>query len=183
METFRLKNILIGFLLCSVAALAIGIEPVERIANEALNKGKVRGVEKCLSYSDSELLSADAVRAMCIRTFQRPLYDRDHATGRAGPRMDNESMGWGGFLENKTSDYVTTWVKIAIGIYDADGDEKEFFVETPIWIDPLGETEFLVETPDIERKQIESIDFCDHDDPAPTSCLTWGITEMKGLGI
>lgn len=183
METGKLKNYLIVGLLIFTAALIIGVEPVQKVVNETTQKGTLKGIESCMSYSSSDLLSDRAIRATCVRTFQKHLYHNDHAIGRAGPRMNQRSVGWGGTLENKTPDHVTTWVKIAVGIFDDEGNEKEYFAETSIWIDPLDEAEFSVDLPDVKQEQFESFEFCDHDDPAPKSCVTWGITEVMGVSI
>ena len=78
----ELSNRWIG---CLVVALVIGIKPVQRFTNEAVNSGTLRGVETCLSYSSSELLSPEAVRATCVAAFQKRLYGREHAQGRAAP--------------------------------------------------------------------------------------------------
>ncbi len=178
-----MKNYLIGALICLLAALAFGIEPVQRLVNEVTSQGTLRGVETCIEYSKSDLLSQDAVRASCVQSFQKRLYGPDFATGLAGPRMEQEKLGWGGTLENKTPDHVTTWIRIAVTIFDADGAKQEVFAETPIWIDPLDEAEFWVELPDLEREQLDNIAFCDIDDETPKACFGWGVTEVMGLAI
>ena len=127
---------------------------MQRVINEATNKGTLRGVETFMGYSKSELLSKDAVRSTCVQFFQIRLYDPDLATGKAGPRIDQGTVRWGGILANKTPDHVTTWVRISVIIFDADGTKQEVFAETPIWIDPMGEAEFRVELPDLEREQL-----------------------------
>ncbi|MCE8417413.1 hypothetical protein LZ190_01590 [Rhodovulum sulfidophilum] len=178
-----MKNYLIVGLLIIIAALVIGIEPVQRVINEATRKGTLSGIENCMSYSSSDLLSERAVRATCVRTFQKHLYHNDYATGRAGPRINQQTVGWGGTLENKTADHVTTWVKISVGIFDVEGNEQEHFAETPIWIDPLDEAEFRVDLPDVKHEQFESFEFCDYNDPAPKACVTWGVIEIMGVTI
>lgn len=184
MEMDGVKNFLIGGLICIVAVLAIGVKPVERLINETTNRGTLRGVETCMGYTGSVLISENAVRATCVETFQRPLYSEDYATGRAGPRLiEQERIGWSGSLENKTSDHVTTWVEITVRIIDEAGDERTFSAGTQIWIDPLSEATFTVELPDIEREQIEERDFCDHNDAPATNCFSWSITKIRGLSI
>ena len=182
-ETGKVKNYFIGFLVCIVVALLIGVDPVRKIANEAMNQGTVRGVDTCMSYSNSAALSKEAVRAMCVRTFQKRLYHGDYATGRAGPRGDLRTVSWSGTLQNKISDHVTTWIRISVTLYDADGVRQEFSAETPIWIEPLSEAEFKVEVPNLEPKQIRNIGFCDLDDLAPITCMDWGVTDIMGLSI
>lgn len=178
-----MKNFLIGVLSCLVAALAFGVEPVQRLVNETVNPGSVRGVENCLEYSRSELLADDIVREMCVRTFQRRLFNTDHATGRAGPRGGQSEAVWGGTLRNNTTDHVTTWVSIAVSIFDTDGVEQEYTAETTIWIDPLGEAEFRVELPDVEPTIFDDLEFCDHDELMPTDCMNWGVTGAMGLSL
>ena len=178
-----MKNYLIAGLICLVAALTIGIEPVQRLVNEASNHGTLRGVEKCMDYAKSELLSQEAVKASCVESFHVTLYIPELATGKARPRVDQGIAGWEGTLENKTADHVTTWVKIGVSIYDADGKEQQAFAETPLWIDPMGKATFQVELPDIKAEQLESIEYCDLDEQAPKSCMSWGVTDIKGLAI
>ena len=178
-----MKNYLIGGLICLVAALAFGIKPVQRVMNEAANQGTLRGVETCMNYSKSELLSQDAVKATCVQSFHNRLYIPDLAIGQAGPRIDQGKVGWGGTLANKTPSHVTTWIQISVTIYDADGTKQEVFAETPIWIAPLGEAEFRVELPELEGKQFDDIKFCDHDNTAPKTCIGWGVTDVMGLAI
>lgn len=176
-----MKNYLIVGLTCIIAALVIGVDPLLRMINEATRQGTLGGVEACLDYSSSDLLTDDAVKATCVTTFQRRLYGNEYASGRAGPREIGRDIGWGGSLQNKTPDHVTTRVKISVSVYDANGDEQEVFAETPIWIDPLSEAEFSVELPDLKREQFDDIEFCDFDDTKPTGCMTWGVTEVMGL--
>lgn len=178
-----MKNFVIVGLLCLVAALVFGIEPVQRVINEATRQGTLKGVETCMNYSRSELLSEEVVRAKCARTFQKPLYSNDYATGRAGPRTDRRTVGWGGTLENKTDDHVTTWVRISVSIFDTDGTEQEFLAETPIWIDPLGKAEFNVELPELESERLKDTAFCEHEDLAPKACITWGVVGVRGVTI
>lgn len=178
-----MKNYLIGGLICLVAALVFGVDPVQRVINEVTNRGTLKGVERCMDYTKSELLSQDVVRATCVQSFHNRLYIPDLATGKAGPRIDQGEVGWGGTLENKTPDHVTTWIRIAVTIFDAEGTKQEVFAETPIWIDPLGEAEFRVELPDLEREQFDHIAFCDEDDEAPKACMQWGVPGVMGLAI
>jgi hypothetical protein len=178
-----MKNYLIVGLMILVAVLVIGIEPVQRTINEATQKGTLKGIESCMNYSRSDLLSEQAVRATCVMTFQKRLFHNDHATGRAGPRMNQRNVGWGGILENKTPDHVTTWVKISVSVFDEEGTEKKYSAEIPIWIDPLAEAEFSVDLPDAKQEQFESTEFCGHDNPAPKACFTWGVVETMGATI
>ncbi len=179
----KVKNCLIGGLVCLTAALVVGVEPVQKVINKAMRKGTLKGAETCMEYTGSALLSEEAVKAKCVSSFQKRLYKNDHATGRAGPRLTQRSVGWAGVLENKTPDHVTTWIRISVSIFDKEGTEKAVFAETPIWTAPLGEAEFKVELPDLEIEQMENIEFCEHDDTTPKACMTWGVAGMKGLAI
>jgi hypothetical protein len=178
-----LKNYLIGGLICLVAALAFGIEPVQRMVNEAANRGTLRGMERCVEYSKSELVSQEAVKASCAQSFDERLYLPDLATGKAGPRVDQGMVLLEGLLQNKTADHVTTWVQISVNIFDAEGKEQKAFAETPLWIDPMGEAKFQVEFPDLKPEQLDPVKGCDLDDQAPKACFSWGITDVKGLAI
>lgn len=183
METGKLKNYLIAGLLIVISVMAIGVEPVERVINEATRKGTLKGIESCMNYSSSDLLSEQAIKATCVRTFQKNLYHDDHATGRGGPRVDQQNVSWEGILENKTPDHVTTWVKISVGIFDEEGKEEEYFAMTPIWINPLDQADFSVDLTGVKREQFEGFEFCNHDDPEPKACFTWGVREIMGVTI
>lgn len=178
-----MKNYLIGGLVCLLAFFIIGVEPLQRLINEATKHGTLRGVETCMVYSSSELLSQDAVKATCVSAFQKNLYDGDLATGRAGPENNEQTVLWGGTLQNKTSDHVTTWIQVSVSIFDANGTKQEVQAETSIWIDPLNEADFRVELPDLEREQLENVEFCDHEDLEPKACMAWTITDIMGLTI
>lgn len=178
-----MKNYLIGGLLCLLAAMVIGFEPLQRALNETTKQGTLRGAEVCMKYSNGGLLSEDAVKATCVATFQRSLFNGELATGRAGPRFNERTVDWGGTLENKTPDHVTTWIRIAVSIYDADGIEEKFFAETSVWIDPLNEADFIAELLEVEPEQLIDIGFCDHEDSDPTACLIWAVTDIMGLRI
>jgi len=89
------KNYLIGGLICLVAALVFGFKPVQRVINEATNRGTVRGVETCMDYLKSELLSRDTVKTTCVQAFHNPLYIPELVMGQAGPRMDQGKVNWG----------------------------------------------------------------------------------------
>jgi len=177
------KNYIIAGLIFVLAALVFGIGSVQRVINETANRGTLRGAETCIDYSASKLLSLDAIRAKCVQSFQRRLYGNDYATGLAGPQIDQQTVVWSGTLANKTPDHVTTWIRISVSIFDVGGNEQEFFAETPIWIDPLGEAEFRVQLPDLEREQLDDIEPCDLDDEAPKACLVWGVTDVMGLSL
>lgn len=178
-----MKNYLIGALICLVVALAYGIKPVQRAINEAFNQGSLRGVENCMDYSKSELLSEDAVKASCVEAFHKRLYLPEVATGKAGPRVGQGIVGWEGILENHSADHVTTWIRIGVSIYDKDGKEQEVFAETPVWIDPMGEASFQVELPDLKPEQLDAIEYCDLDDESPRDCMAWGVADVMGLVI
>jgi hypothetical protein len=79
-----LKNYLIGGLVFLVAALAFGLEPVQRMLNELANRGTLRGVERCMDYSESALLSLEAVKAACVQTFHERLYLADSQLAKLG---------------------------------------------------------------------------------------------------
>ncbi|WP_247742470.1 MULTISPECIES: hypothetical protein [unclassified Ruegeria] len=136
-----------------------------------------------MSYSESELLSSEAIKATCVSAFQKRLFRGEYATGLAGPNITKGTVAWGGVLENKTPDHVTTWVQISVSIFDGEGVEKEHSAETSIWIDPLGEAEFEVELPDLEPAQFESIEFCERDNSEPSECMAWGVIDVMGLSI
>jgi hypothetical protein len=97
--------------------------------------------------------------------------------------LDEGTVSWGGVLENKTPDHVTTWVRVSVSTYTEEGTEQEFFAETSIWIDPLGKADFRVKLPDSKEDQFEKLDFCEHDDAAPKSCMSWGVIDAMGLRI
>lgn len=72
---------------------------------------------------------------------------------------------------------------ISVSIYNKEGKEQEVSAETPIWIDPLNEADFRVEFPDLESKKLENLGSCDHEDAAPTECISWGVTDVMGLAL
>lgn len=103
--------------------------------------------------------------------------------GKGGPQFDQEKVNFAGTLANKTPDHVTTWIGISATVYDAEGTKQEVLAETPIWIAPMGEADFLLELPDLKREQFDDIKFCELDDKAPKACVVWDMTEVKGLAI
>lgn len=163
--------------------MIIGFKPVQRTINEAVNRGTLTGVENCIAYSESQLISSEATRSACIRSFEKNLFSGEHASGRAGPTFTDQSVSWVGKLENKTPDHVTTWIGLSVIVYDAEGNEKEFLGDTSVWIDPLGETDFRVDLPELTRDMVDASEFCELDAASPTSCMSWGIVEVKGLSI
>lgn len=68
-----MENYLIGGLICIIAILIVGVELLQRLLNESINKGRLKGVENCRAYSNSELVSEEAVKATCVSTFQKYL--------------------------------------------------------------------------------------------------------------
>lgn len=177
------KNYVIVGLTCLIAAMIIGVQPVQRAINEAFYRGTLTGVDKCISYSDTQLISSEAMRAACVSLFQRSLFSDEHAKGRAGPGYTEEGVIWVGNLENNTPDHVTTWIRLAVTIYDAKGIEEKFMGDTSVWVDPLGDSDFRVDLPDLTRDMVDATEFCERDAPSPMSCMRWGIVEVKGLSI
>lgn len=178
-----MKNYLIAGLFCLVAFFAFGFEPVQQYINETTRQGTLKGVEECIAYSGSGLISENAVKIACVSAFQKTLYNGDLATGRAGPRNDKHSVRWAGTLNNKTTDHVTTWIKVSVSTFDSKGVEQAYHAETSIWIDPQNEAKFEVELPELEPKKLENLEFCDHEDLKPKECMTWGISNIQGLTI
>lgn len=178
-----MKNYLIAGLALLVVAYAYGLEPLLRVTNEAINRGTLRGAEKCIGYSESDLMSEDAVKARCTKIFQKRLYGREYVEGYAGPRIDGDVISWGGSVKNKTSSHVITGLEVSVGIYDEDGKEKVFRAETPIWIDPLGEAQLKLEVPELTRQHFEGIGFCEEGDETDKSCFDWGISTVMGLAL
>ena len=183
MQTGKIKNYLIGGLLCIVLMLVFGFKPVYRVMNEAVNRGTVNAVEMCLDYTRGEVLSEEAVKAVCVSTFQKRLLGNEYAFGRAGPRLVLDGVRWGGTLQNDTVDHVTTWVQVAVNVYDENGSEQKALADTQVWLEPMDETEFEVEVPDLKQEQINDLDFWDLDMPNPKSCFSWGVVAVKGLSI
>jgi hypothetical protein len=136
-----------------------------------------------MEHAKTELVSQDAVKASCAQLFHERLYLPDVATGKAGPWIDQGMVGWEGLLQNKTTNHVTTWIKVSVSIYDANGKEQESFAETPIWIAPMGEAKFRVELLDLKPEQLNSLKFCDLDDANPEACMAWGVVDVMGLSI
>lgn len=178
-----MKNYLLAGMACIIAAMAMGIDPVLRFVNETSNRGTLKGVENCIEYEQSELISEESVKALCVQKFHRPLYLQELATGKAGLRAEGDAVSLEGKLENKTPNHVTTWVKLLIFIIDDEGKEKEVFAETSIWIDPTSEAEFKLEFPDLAPKEFENLAHCEEENSAPMSCFGWSIAEIMGLAI
>ena len=178
-----MKNYVIAALVVLVVLLAVGFAPIERATNEVLRHGSLTGVENCIEYSKSDLLSGDAVKAACVRAFEKPLYSSESATGRAGPSFFQGIVRWTGNLENKTSDHVTTWVAISVSVYGEDGSEREFSADTSIWIDPLRSADFSVTLRALELSILDDIEFCELTDDEPKSCMSWGVTDVRGLEV
>lgn len=168
---------------CGAAYLLYDWQSVKLAVNEALHAGTLKGVENCVAYSKSDLMSAEATRYVCIDNFQKNLYDGDLATGRAGPDDYSGRVNLSGSLENKTSDFVTTWVQLYLKLYDATGTEKEFQAETYIWIEPHSTADFSVELLNLKPDGVETTMFCDVDDTSPKSCMRWGVAKIKGIEI
>lgn len=177
-----MKNYIIGGLVVLVAALVFGVTPIQRAANETLFSGTLKGAEWCMSYSNSELLSREAVKGRCAAAFQKRLFAGD-ASGRAGPRLKKKYVGWGGELKNKTTDSITTSVSVGLALFDADGKETKFFAETPIWIEPLSKADFHVDFPTLNADQIKEFEFCDRDAPKRQSCFDWWVHDIFGLTL
>jgi hypothetical protein len=178
-----MKNYIITGLSFVVVALLVGGEPIQRTMNEALYRGSLRGAEECVSYSSGRLLSPEAVRTSCVSKFEKQLFGSDYATGRAGPRLDKQIVAWGGELENKSADHVTTSIRVTVIIFDKDGKETEFSGGTSIWIDPMSHSDFRVKLSGLEREMLEDINFCEDEVENPTQCMRWSISEVKGLSI
>lgn len=178
-----MKNWTIMGLLGLVVVLIVGFEPVQRTVNETLNGGTVRGVERCMDYSSSQLLSDQAIRRSCADTFQARLFNGEYATGRAGPWMDQGRIGWSGNLRNQTSGHITTWIRVAVWVYDEEGNETEWTAETPIWIEPLGDADFTVELNEVDRDTFDDLSFCELEALSPSNCMAWTVVEVKGLAI
>jgi hypothetical protein len=182
-EQDMLKGYLIGALISLVAIFCLEIEPVLQILNEVANKGRLRGVNWCIVYGKGTLLSEEALRAGCVQSLQKRLYLPNLASGKAELTVEEGEVGWGGMLENKTPDHITTWMQIVVIIFDADGKKQEVFAETPIWIDPLGVSEIRVAIPDLKPEQFEALDVCEDDEETPKACFSWAITDVMGLSI
>lgn len=169
--------------MCGAAYLLYDFQSVKQLANETLRDGKFTGVEACVAYSESDLVSAQTTRNACSERFQKRLFDGDFATGRAGPKTRSGSVYLEGSLENKLSNHVTTWVELSFYIFDLDGKESKFYTDTYVWIEPRASYEFSVALPDISAEDVRDLEFCDHDDESPKSCMSWGVRGIKGVEL
>ncbi len=178
-----MKKLAILAAVCAAAYLIIDFPKVQQTANEALRDGTLKGVEACVEYSKSELVSAETTRNACSARFQNPLYNNDFATGRAGPAFEAGAVLLKGSLENKETSHVTTWVALSFSIFDAEGKESEFPADIFIWIEPRSSTEFSVALPDLEPEKVRDLKFCDLDDENRKSCMSWGMKGIQGIEI
>lgn len=178
-----MKNYIIAGLVCAVAALSFGIESIQKIVNEAANHGRLKGVDRCLAYTNSELLSPDAVRSSCVATFQKRYFVVGMAGGKAGPRPEREGASWSGSLDNETSNYVTTWIEITVSVFDQAGEETTFVADTSVWIDPMDTVDFAVQLVDATWDDFENTEFCDLEASERTNCMAWTISDLMGLAI
>ncbi len=178
-----MKNFIILICLCAAAYILYDLQSVKLALNKSLRDGTLQGVENCVAYSRSELVSVETTRNVCVENFHIELFDGDFATGRAGPKDMSGEAGWAGTLENKTAGHVTTWVRVSVSLFDADGKEKEYEANTYVWIEPQSSTNFQVGLSELAPSELKSVEFCDRDDGSPKSCVSWGIVRIKGIKI
>ena len=167
----------------AVALGAYNLRAIKLVINETLNMGTLTGVENCVSYSKNDLVSIETTRNACATRLQTFSYEPDLAMGRAGPRYMNDGVYLEGELHNKTSNQVTTWVGLVLGMHDADGKRVEFTAGTQIWIEPSSSSEFIVELKDAPADVLETLDFCDHEAKKPKSCVFWAVAKMGRITI
>lgn len=180
-----MKNFVILLTVGTAAYLLSTLLPVKIALNESLNGGTLKGVENCVTFSASELVSPETTQNACVAKFQKQLFDGDLVNGRAGPRFKDGKVFLGGNLQNDTTGHVTTWVRAYLGVYDEKGNKKEFSGETFIWIEPQSTTALNVELYGIERNELEDLEFCPRDEEESThaSCIYWGVSRVMGIEI
>ncbi|PHO03021.1 hypothetical protein CSC82_13940 [Rhodobacteraceae bacterium 4F10] len=178
-----MKTLAVLAALCAAAYLIFDFTKVQQTANEVLRDGTLQGVEACVDYTESDLITTETTRNACSARFQKRLSSGDFATGRAGPSLKGDRVLLEGSLENKKTSHVTTWVALRFYTFDADGKESTFSTDTSLWIEPRSTTEFSVVLPDLEPKKIRDLEFCHHEDEKPKSCMSWGVIEIQGIKI
>ena len=169
----------------AIAYVGINFTSVRMDLNKMMNPGKLAGVEKCVSLSESNLVAEETIRNACVEDFHVNVFGVELASGRAGPRERSGTVYWEGRVSNNTSEYITTWVELGVGFFDAQGEKTEIKTEQYFWIEPQVEQEFSAELRNISREDFEGYDFCDLDAEEATfrSCMTWGWVQIKGLKI
>ena len=160
-----------------------GVTPIKRTVNEFANMGVLEGVERCLEYSSSELVSPETVRDLCTQKFRKPIYDGDAATGRAGPREIGGTVYLVGTINNKLPNFITTWVQFEFSIYDDIGSERAIRTASVFWIEPLSSSDFQVELPDIKSADFAGFEFCPHDESEKKRCIAWGTPRIEGIKL
>jgi hypothetical protein len=106
------------FLAC---AFLWGCKPVERVLNDALNSGTLRGVDKCVSLEDTTLVPREAIMRSCVRRFERPIPANDLAEmrGNGSPEMAGREAVFSGTLDNQSASRILTGATITVTFRNA----------------------------------------------------------------
>lgn len=171
--------------ICIAAYVLYNLQTVKMTVNESLNSGTLRGVENCVSYSTSELVSTETTRNSCVARIQKSVPNAHLINGLAGPRVRNGQAFLDGDLNNDTSGHIATWFRAYIGVHDETGKRSEYSGETFIWVEPQSSQEFSIELDGAEPEQFQGLDFCPKSENESTykSCIVWGVSRVRGIEI
>lgn len=137
---------------------------------ERRHSGTLRGVEHCVKYNHSDLVSEADIRTSCAQKHSKEM-PTWNLNGRATYRDTGHTFG--GTLKNNTSDIVYTQIEVWIEHEDENLGREYLFLRN-VWLPP-GETMNFFEIVQNRPKHTH--------DKEGRSMFNWGISHAKGVPI
>ncbi len=162
-----------------VGYLVFDQRPLHRL-NEAIRYGSVSGVDACIAVRASIILDLAEIRRACVAKHQRLQTVYNHTV--EGWATFNRT-GLQGEVSNATIGVVITKLRLAVHIYDAQGNETVHDALAETWILPNNTADFATQFEAGPIEQEVLLGWCD-EDATPSeliTCRRWGIEEVWGL--
>ena len=166
----------------AVCLLVLSLVACDRLATKVENlaaAGTTLGYSRCINNNRGQGLSQNLVTILCQREHVRTISAQVHGKAGYEPTL-TDAMSFGGWIENKSADYVITGITLSISHEDnVDKDGKlikEILRVDDMWVEPGTMTHLNVTDIKFHPKK-------DRLRVGEKTLYSWMIDEVRGLQI
>jgi hypothetical protein len=126
----------------------VGCDEAQQQYDKVFYKGTHIGVQKCIERSQSDVVTEDTIKKLCINKHQKKMYVE--MGGKAGYRNYSGKTSFSGNLINKSQDLIITSFKISVTHEDRDEIEPDTKKFEGLWIEPGKNYVFTIESNELK---------------------------------
>ena len=123
----------------------VACEKASDLFEDYLNKGTNIGYMRCLEKNKDQGIGNNTVEALCKKKHEKSIYAK--LEGKAGYYWEYGTLcKFQGYLENKSKDFIITFVEISVNHQDNKDNKGNIITEKleleNLWIEPHQKSEF-----------------------------------------